>query len=242
MRSLSSRQILWTWERGERWHPLDQALLLLAAAEPETPRQELAGLSVGRRDAGLLALRERTFGPRLRGFAACPGCAESLEFTLSTTDLRAKETEQKTWHALARDGYRVRFRLPNSHDLAAVSGSSEPTAARVLLLERCLVARKAGRPVPASALPTGVVEAVEARMSDLDPQGETILELRCAACGHQWRAALDIGSFFWQELAAEARRLLREVHLLASAYGWGEAEILALTPARRNAYLAQVMG
>ena len=100
----------------------------------------------------------------------------------------------------------------------------------------------AGQPVPASTLPTGVVEAVEARMSKLDPQGETILELRCAACGHQWRAALDIGRFFWQELAAEARRLLREVHLLASAYGWGEAEILALTPARRDAYLAQVMG
>ena len=136
----------------------------------------------------------------------------------------------------------MRFRLPNSHDLAAVSGSSDPTAARVLLLERCLAARKAGQPVPASTLPTGVVEAVEARMSKLDPQGETILELRCAACGHQWRAALDIGRFFWQELAAEARRLLREVHLLASAYGWGEAEILALTPARRDAYLAQVMG
>jgi len=136
----------------------------------------------------------------------------------------------------------VRFRLPNSHDLAAVNGFSDPTAARVVLLERCLVARKAGRPVPVSTLPTGVIEAVEARMSELDPQGDTTLELRCTACGHEWRAALDIGRFFWQELAAEARRLLREVHLLASAYGWRETEILALTPARRNAYLAQVMG
>jgi hypothetical protein len=29
---------------------------------------------------------------------------------------------------------------------------------------------------------------------------------------------------------------------LASAYGWGEAEILALSPVRRQAYLAQVLG
>ena len=32
-------------------------------------------------------------------------------------------------------------------------------------------------------------------------------------------------------------RILREVHTLAAAYGWSEAEILALSPARRRVYL-----
>jgi hypothetical protein len=36
--------------------------------------------------------------------------------------------------------------------------------------------------------------------------------------------------------------LLRDVHTLASAYGWKEDEVLHLTPARRHAYLELVAG
>ena len=39
---------------------------------------------------------------------------------------------------------------------------------------------------------------------------------------------------------ARAQRLLMEVHLLARAYGWREADILGMSPARRNAYLQRV--
>ncbi len=242
MRPLTSQEILGVWERGERWHPVDQALLLLAASEPETPWEGLAGLSLGRRDAKLLALRERTFGSHLRGLTTCLGCGESLEFTVSTRDLLAETPEQKEWYSVGREGYLLRFRLPNSHDLVAVLEYPDPAAARMALLERCVEATRAGRPAAASTLAAEVVEALEARMAEMDPQGETAVELSCAGCGHLWKAALDVGRFFWQELAAEARRLLREVHLLASTYGWRETEILALSPARRHAYLAQVVG
>jgi hypothetical protein len=34
-----------------------------------------------------------------------------------------------------------------------------------------------------------------------------------------------------------ARRLLYDVHALASAYGWSEDEVLAVSPARRRCYL-----
>jgi hypothetical protein len=44
-------------------------------------------------------------------------------------------------------------------------------------------------------------------------------------------------SFFWQELDDWADRVLRDVHELASAYGWPENEILALSPRRRQCYL-----
>ena len=49
---------------------------------------------------------------------------------------------------------------------------------------------------------------------------------------------LDAGQLLWEEIEARALVLLREVHHLASAYGWSEAQILALTPARRASYLA----
>jgi hypothetical protein len=50
----------------------------------------------------------------------------------------------------------------------------------------------------------------------------------------------DIGAFLWEEIAAQARRLLREVHTLARAYGWREADILVMSAARRQAYLEMV--
>jgi hypothetical protein len=47
----------------------------------------------------------------------------------------------------------------------------------------------------------------------------------------------DIGRYLWEELRAQAVRLLHEVHTLARFYGWREADILALSAARRHAYL-----
>ncbi len=41
-------------------------------------------------------------------------------------------------------------------------------------------------------------------------------------------------------MEARAKRLLSEVHALASAYGWSEREILGLSVARREFYLGMV--
>ena len=38
-------------------------------------------------------------------------------------------------------------------------------------------------------------------------------------------------------IAGRALRLLGHVHALARAYGWREADILAMSPARRQVYL-----
>jgi hypothetical protein len=66
------------------------------------------------------------------------------------------------------------------------------------------------------------------------------LHLSCSACGGAWDRPLDIGQFLWDEISAEAHRLAREVHALARAYGWSEAEILGLSPRRRQLYLELV--
>jgi hypothetical protein len=47
----------------------------------------------------------------------------------------------------------------------------------------------------------------------------------------------DIEEYFWVEVAARAMRILREIHILARAYGWREADILAMSTRRRQAYL-----
>jgi hypothetical protein len=239
MRPLSARGILRVWELGETQHPLDRALILLAAACPEQSWDELAALSIGERDVLLLALREQTMGLTLNGFSECPRCEERLEFDTATDNLRVAELDsQQKARELATDGLVLRFRLPDSRDLAAVLGCRDAEAARSVLVQRCVLhASRDGAPVDCGQLPADVFDKLARRMAECDPQAEVLLDLRCPTCGHGWQALFDIATFFWAELAALARRVLSEVHTLARAYGWSEADILQMSGRRRRFYL-----
>lgn len=250
MRALTTSELLNTWERGLTQPPVQRVLTLLAAAHPGTPPESLSELSIGQRDARLLLLREWTFGAQLMGLATCPRCGVCLEMSLNTSDIRALAPPVKGEHEEARGEfslsvaeYEVSYRLPNSIDLAVTADQGDVAAVRDRLLERCLlVVRHNGVEAPTAQLPAPVVDAVIERMAQADPQADVHLALTCPACGHQWQAAFDIVSFFWSEIDAWAHRVLSEVHTLASAYGWREDDILAMSPRRRQLYLEMVSG
>lgn len=241
MRALSAKELLDAWEKGLGRPPLERPLPLLAAATGEAT-EALSRLSIGRRDAALLALRESVFGPRLVCVASCPACGERLELTLEAGELLAgPQTEQPDSLALEADGYEVRFRLPDTADLASLAPGEDPETARRRLLARCVLsARREGDELDARDLPPEVLEAVAERMGDADPQGDMRFSLTCPACAHVWQEAFDIGQFLWGELNAWAARTLGEVHRLAKAYGWREADILGMSPLRRQMYLDMV--
>ena len=217
---------------------MERALTILATSCPELTRDELAALSVGQRDARLLSLRERTSGPRLNCFAECPQCAERLEFDVAVADLRVAAEPDEGARELVAENFVLRFRLPDSRDLAAAAGCRDQSAGRDLLVQRCVLqASRDGVPIACSELPAGVISALAQRMVECDPQAEVLLDLRCPECAHRWQVLLDIASFFWTELSAQARRLLNEVRSLALVYGWREADILAMSARRRQYYL-----
>jgi hypothetical protein len=241
MQRLSAAQLLDVWERGRARSPAGRAVLLLAAAYPDTPVEALARLPLGRRDDRLLGLREQTFGSRLVGLARCPACGERVEVAFTAADIRAAGPKDEPAEPLGLTvaDFELRFRLPNSLDVDAVAGSPDLEAARRRLFERCLVAAwQGGEPVAGGKLPADVVAAVAARMAETDPRADVQLAFDCPACGRQGRTTFDVVAFFWGELHAWAQRTLREVHLLASAYGWREADVLVLSPERRHMYLA----
>lgn len=244
MHTLSGQEIVRLWETGIGQHPLDRALTLLMAAFPEASRERLALLSIGRRDACLFALREQTFGSRLPGLAACPACGEQLEFALNTADLPVAanmETTEEVYTLATGDG-EVQFRLPNSLDLAEIAGSRDAASARTTLARRCVLgASRAGGEIAGEQLPETLLAAMATQMDTCDPMAAIDIPLDCAACGHQWMLLFDIVSFFWTEITAQAKRLLREVHTLAGHYGWREADILAMSAVRRQLYLEMVM-
>lgn len=134
-----------------------------------------------------------------------------------------------------QDGWDVEFRLPGVADLAVAARSGDP---RTVLLARCLVAAvHDGTAVTAAELPAAVQRRIAEAVEAADPGADLTLNVACPECGQATRAELDIASYLWTELDAWARDVLLDVHLLATAYGWSEPEILALSPTRRRYYL-----
>jgi len=239
--AVSANAVLWAWETGQRRHPVDQALLLLQLAAPEQAWSDLAALSVGQRNSLLLQLREQLLGATLRCRVACPRCGVGLEFTLETVDLQSRQTEELASREIVVAGVRIALRAPNSLDLAAVVGAPDLAAARMLLLQRCVErATRRGRELAVDELPARAIEAVAEALEELDPLAALPLRLACRDCGHNWSTEFDVGAFVWHETSALARRLLREVHELATWYGWREADILSMSDGRRQAYLEMV--
>jgi hypothetical protein len=232
MRPLSAITMLDVWDRARGVSVPRRALALLDAASPETPYHELAALPVGERDARLLALREWAFGADMRALANCPECNEAVEIALRADQMRAGETHGSGFE-IEIDGRMIAARAPSAGDLVELEDVRDAACAERVLLERCI-----GR--SADDLPEGVAESISRRMAECDPRANIELALECPACGRAWVALFDVVSFFWREIEAWARRVLGQVHTLASAYGWTEREILALSPSRRECYLRMV--
>jgi hypothetical protein len=215
---------------------------MLAAAYLDCSFDALAALSIGERDRRLLTLRQLTFGSQLASVANCTQCGETLEWTVETTDLVMQSpAEPPASLSVDVDDYCVRFRLPNTLDLAALANANwaDAASARQRLLENCILgAEQKGEEVSASALPVSVTTAIVRQMAEADPQADLQVDLSCPACGEEWRAQFDIESFFWSEMCSWAQRMLSEVNRLARAYGWSETEILGLSPWRRQFYLS----
>jgi hypothetical protein len=241
MRALSAAQLLNAWERGLAQSHGQRALLLLTLACADTPPEVLARLSVGQRDLHLLNLRELLFGSRLASLVTCPACEETLELEMTVADLRLPPAGESAASVFAHNGYEVSFRVPNSLDLASLSHGADAGGNREKLVRSCLLsAQHLGNETAPEELPAEVVTALAKRMAEADPQADVQIALHCPQCAHEWLSPLDIATFLWSEIHAWAGRLLREVHALASAYGWRERDIVAMAPWRRHAYLEMI--
>jgi T4 bacteriophage base plate protein len=253
MHTLSAFDMVRVWELGEGKPSWYQALLMLAPAWPETSQQDLASLSLGHRNALLFLIRKRLFGPKLQAGVKCPACSEVLEFELlvdQLCDTQSARSSEETYD-LVLDSIDIRFRLPNTWDIAALCGSLGGIFPLEVLAQRCI---ETVRVVETSdpndddeidlknSLDEATLQQVMEQIQEHDPQFETRLGLDCDVCKHSWSAPFDMGTFLWTEWSAHAKRLTEETHVLAKNYGWSEREILMMSPVRRNQYLELALG
>lgn len=239
--------LLQVWEKSCGEHPIGCALALLDAAWPRAGPDGWAHAPIGHRDAWLLDLHRAMFGAELATTTRCPQCQERLEIGFRAEDIGLAPTtldDAPRTFRLSVQGYEVSYRLPTSDDLlAARTQAPDAAAVAASLLDRCVLeATRRGRPVPAGELPEQVVAGVAAGVQAQDPGVEIRVALACEDCGHRWEIDFDPVQHVAAELDDWAQRLLAEVHVLASAYGWAERDIVAMSPLRRQIYLDMVRG
>ena len=252
MRTLSDRELVALWERAAREHPLVRALHMLDAsrdggrarvARDGSETGELADLDMGERNRRLMALFVASFGPRLEFGSSCPECEERVEVDMDLRHILTDEVGDDRIFRAATGGLTVRFRLPSTRDLLAVTGCDDARAARATLLARCIVDCRRdgdGEAAATTDLPRAVLEHVAGQMGQCDPHAEILARMTCPECGTDWRTMLDIGELVWARMAARARTALQAVHVLARAYAWSESDILAMSDTRRALYLSMV--
>lgn len=164
-----------------------------------------------------------------------PGCGAAFEVVLPLAPLLdlAQQAERERELELSLPGTGVlRLRRPTGEDQrrwqAATYGSIEE--ARRAMLRSLAVG---GGPPPTEYDAT----ALDAAMEEADPLPGLSVAARCPECGAEATRPLDLERVLLDLLALRQRALLREVHVLASHYGWSETEVCELPEWRRREYL-----
>jgi hypothetical protein len=233
MHALSSDEILRAWELSAAVRPAERAVAILFAGGGEL--QELRALPIGLRDARLLELHASTFGPVVELFLSCPSCGEQLELALEVSRLTEGPSVMAASYVLPIGEREVEIRLLDTRDLVHVAELGDVAQAADALLASAIVAVR-----PDGPLDEAERAAVAERIAEIDPRADLVLDATCPACAHVWQAPFDPAAFVCTEIDVAARRLFQQVAILARAFGWVERDVLALTPARRRAYIELV--
>jgi hypothetical protein len=233
---MNDAQLLDLWETA--W-PLAPAVRARALANASGNVSALgAAPSLGAQHAALLNLRARLFGPSLALRAGCPRCQGALDFKVDVDTLLHAQPSMPETAELSLGTKRVVFRALGPNDLTGLpDGISEQVLARQLF-ERCVIEAFDGEDrVAPESLGAEVQSAIAKRLEAIDPDASLGFSLKCPDCDLGFEAALDPAAVVWSELRHAAEQLLADVVALAGAFGWREAEVLAMPPARRGAYL-----
>jgi hypothetical protein len=187
----------------------------------------------------LFQLRAELFGTAAEALTDCPSCRQCLELELDVVGLNPAPMTRDRDVLHVVDGYSITAKWPSSDDVAAACAGAEKATAAVALLERCVesVLSPSGEALQLPDLPRDVGTGIREWMSLELESAEALLEVVCDVCDHQFQVPFDIASFLLSDVDSWAGNVLREIHVLASAHGWTEAEVLALSARRRRHYI-----
>lgn len=196
---------------------------LLAEGEGRIGVADLPSLAICDLDQLVRTLFAELVGPAAEIHCRCSACAKPFEFALQLAALvqppEKGDTESSGGLRFRLPGGTV-LRLPTVADLVAPAPADPIGAGRFVCM--------AGGDAP---------EAVEAALARLCPTASDLVDTECPSCGAAVQVDFDLAIFLMKSLRRERDLLLREVHVIARAYGWGLAEILSLPRDIRHGFV-----
>jgi len=197
---------------------------------------DVANLAVTDFEILLLQLRVARLGARMNLAFACPHCRAMAEIVFTISDYVADilpkpgpdvtaDPNRPGWFRL---GGGAKFRLPTAGDVAAVADRADPGRALAAL---CL---------DETARQPRIRPRAERAMEAMAPEVSRQVAGTCPACGAAVRAGFSVTRVVMAEQKRLAAAVHDEVDLIARAYHWPQAEILALPRARRQAYAERI--
>ncbi|HKQ29815.1 MAG TPA: hypothetical protein VJS66_00900 [Burkholderiales bacterium] len=188
--------------------------------------------TLAQRLQGLLAIALASGVAPLALVHACDVCAEMIEIGLDAHDfVRAEDVVDFQWSPAPDRTLNVM--LPRGHEQrrwSQVDALTPQAMARELI---------SGQSSDAE-FPSAWYDALARELEQRDPLTALELETECPSCATNVRIPFDLEATLLAQLQSRQRRLLSDIHRLASAYHWSEAAILELPAWRRRAYLAQL--
>ncbi len=211
----------------------------------QTPREFFNDLTVGKRIQCLAAIV--TAGGvsemNLRLHCREESCKELMEIALTMEDITGMHQSAEEGACLIPFGGRdYTFRKPTARDQMEWLKQTYPgeEAAAEAMMRTLHIPGEATR--ANGEIPTGSqwITAVNEGMKNQDPLVTMEMILFCPACNKENHYEPDLEELTLTKLHKIQQGQLNNIHKLASRYHWSEAQIMALTPSRRNYYLTLI--
>lgn len=198
---------------------------------------DAAELTAPDRDTLLAAIYARAYGDRVDTTAHCTACASPYDISFALADLRdiltripAAEKIQALPDGTFRSESGIRFRLATARDEIEVSLLPEAEAARALAA-RCVLEPQPGADISND---DQTLAELESALEDVAPVLDVDINTTCPECHRPQTIRFDVQFYLLQALEQDRARLARDIHYIASAYGWSLEEVLALERTERR--------
>lgn len=169
--------------------------------------------------------------------ASCSQCHVDFDFHLELSKMPVK---------LAGDSYpyvRVQtsqglccFRIPNGSDQSVLSQFNDEEQSCSELIRRCLISVDGAAAEIEVAFSDSDKEIIEDAMEAVAPEVGCEVSVSCVSCN----AANTISLNPYALIGTLGRKVLSDIHKIASHYHWSEQEILSMSRQRRFMYLSMI--
>lgn len=212
------------------------AAALDALGDAPASRQRVDSLSVPDRRYLMIRLAEMLGMSSSWSSHGCAQCGAPFDFVLDLAQLPVVPAGRAYSRISVQTGAGpLRLRVPTGADQLRIAAIRDDDEALCTVAAFCIAPQGDG---PAPKLSPADIEAIDAAVEDAAPKIPWAIDAACPECGTGNVIPIDVSAW----LGRLAGGPTVDVHEIATAYGWSERDILSLTRAKRQRYLALIRG